>query len=298
MRYPSPLRYPGGKGRIFDFFSSLLYENGLIGTEYAEPYAGGGGLALKLLYGGYVSKLYLNDLDPAIAAFWSACLKRPDEFCDWVKSVEVSVDSWNTQRDIYQNPDKYSWMDLAKATFFLNRTSVSGVLKGAGIIGGKGQQGKSKIGARFNRNDLCEKILAIYHYRDAIEFSDKDALTFIKRIQKRSHRTLLYMDPPYVNKGSSLYLNHYLEKDHRVLAKLVHKLNGNWLVSYDESNLILKLYTELPTIAYSLRQNTSSRIGGELMISSPSLSFAKSVGNLDNARVLKKEERNIRGVQA
>ena len=59
-RYYSPLRYPGGKDIIFDFVSSLIRENGLIGINYAEPFAGGAGLALHLLCSEYVGKIYLE----------------------------------------------------------------------------------------------------------------------------------------------------------------------------------------------------------------------------------------------
>ena len=37
MRY-SPLRYPGGKGKISSFFSELFVANNLIGGTYIEPY--------------------------------------------------------------------------------------------------------------------------------------------------------------------------------------------------------------------------------------------------------------------
>ena len=59
--YESPLRYPGGKACLFPFISNLFYENNLIGTSYAEPYAGGAGLALKLLFNEYVNKIYINE---------------------------------------------------------------------------------------------------------------------------------------------------------------------------------------------------------------------------------------------
>lgn len=72
----SPLRYPGGKNCIFRFLSNLFYENDLIGIEYAEPYAGGAGLALHLLMDGYVSKIHLNDLDEWVYAFWYTILNE------------------------------------------------------------------------------------------------------------------------------------------------------------------------------------------------------------------------------
>ena len=68
--YRSPLRYPGGKGCIFKFMTQFLEENDLIGTDYAEPYAGGAGLALRLMMDEYVGDVFINDLDPSIYAFW------------------------------------------------------------------------------------------------------------------------------------------------------------------------------------------------------------------------------------
>ena len=44
MKVYSPLRYPGGKSRIFPFVSHLIEENDMKGIAYAEPYAGGAGL--------------------------------------------------------------------------------------------------------------------------------------------------------------------------------------------------------------------------------------------------------------
>lgn len=51
-RYPSPLRYPGGKGKIANFVKLLMIENDLVGRDYVEPYAGGASVALSLLYEG------------------------------------------------------------------------------------------------------------------------------------------------------------------------------------------------------------------------------------------------------
>ena len=81
--YYSPLRYPGGKNCIFPFMSNIFYRNHLIGISYAEPYAGGAGLALRLLFEGYVDHIYINDLDKSIYAFWYCLINRSEEFCNW-----------------------------------------------------------------------------------------------------------------------------------------------------------------------------------------------------------------------
>jgi DNA adenine methylase len=48
--------------------------------------------------------------------------------------VEVNINKWRQYKKIYSNADHFSQLDLAKATFFLNRTNVSGVITG-GMIG-------------------------------------------------------------------------------------------------------------------------------------------------------------------
>ena len=49
MKSYSPLRYPGGKGQVYSFVEDLLIKNKLIGCTYIEPYAGGAGIAMRLL---------------------------------------------------------------------------------------------------------------------------------------------------------------------------------------------------------------------------------------------------------
>ena len=65
----TPLRYPGGKSSMIDYVESILALNNLYGCTYFEPFAGGAGLALKLLIAGMVNKLILNDYDKAIYRF-------------------------------------------------------------------------------------------------------------------------------------------------------------------------------------------------------------------------------------
>lgn len=50
QRFPSPLRYPGGKGKLSSFLKLFMLENDLVGSDYIEPYAGGASVALSLLY--------------------------------------------------------------------------------------------------------------------------------------------------------------------------------------------------------------------------------------------------------
>ena len=73
----SPLRYPGGKGQMYDTIVQILQDNHLENCNYIEPFAGGAGVALKLLSNGIVKSITLNDFDLSIYAFWYSILFFP-----------------------------------------------------------------------------------------------------------------------------------------------------------------------------------------------------------------------------
>lgn len=261
----SPLRYPGGKNCIFRFMRQYMIDNHLTGMSYAEPYAGGAGLALHLLMEEYVDRIYINDLDHAVYAFWHIMVTRNEDFCQWLKRVEINMVTRQWARDVYEHQDEADEFELSKATFFLNRTNVSGVLNG-GVIGGNNQRGKYKMNARFNREELLQRVRAIAEYADRINVSCEDAKDFIRRMEDSEEDIFIYLDPPYVNKGGDLYLNSYKEEDHKALSNIVHCLHQPWLMSYDDSELINGLYSDYRRVRYQLLQSTSNKMGKEIII--------------------------------
>ncbi len=275
----SPLRYPGGKNCIFSFMSKLFYENNLLGVSYAEPYAGGAGLALRLLFEEYVNKIYINDFDRSIYAFWHTIINDSEEFCNWIANVDISVENWHIYKDIQRISNEYDLFELAKSTFFLNRTNVSGVIKG-GIIGGVEQRGKYKIDVRFNKEDLINKIRKIASFRNRIFVSNLDGLAFIKKMDKKREDIFIYLDPPYYKKASDLYMNFYLEKDHENLSRHVRNINKRWMISYDNQDFILNLYAQERKVLYNLSQCASNRVGNEILIFSERINFADSMNHL------------------
>lgn len=281
MPHYSPLRYPGGKNCIFKFVANLFAENNFCGVSYAEPYAGGAGLGLRLLFEEYIAQFYINDLDRSIFAFWKVILENSDEFCRWLKDVDVSMDSWRHYRGIQDNKEFVDIFDLAKSTFFLNRTNISGVIKG-GVIGGFEQKGKYKINARFNKEDLIIRIKKIGKFKDRIFISNTDGLEFIKKLERKKENVFIYLDPPYYQKGTELYMNFYSEKDHKKLAEYVDVMKKKWMVSYDCHKFILNLYTEKKKFVYKLSQGTSNRIGEEILIFSNDISFERSMESLES----------------
>ena len=237
----TPLRFPGGKSKIYPFMISLIDANDLRGCTYAEAFCGGAGLAMKLLLKGDVSKVVLNDYDPAVYSIWDAVVNHSEELCSYIESAPLDMDEWERCHEVYRDAGEPS-LELGKAAFFLNRTNRSGILTG-GVIGGKAQTGTYKIDARFNRKGLCEKVRSIAVKACSIELYNLDVLDFMSDVAPElGGSSLLYLDPPYVQKGPGLYENSFTDDDHRELAGRIKQYGGKWMVTYDTDDLIDKLY--------------------------------------------------------
>lgn len=267
MRYYTPLRYPGGKASLGQYMRQVFVENNLQDGIYVEPYAGGAGIALELLMTGYAEEIWLNDLDPAIYAFWNASLNHTDELIELIKTVRLSIRQWKKQREVFlASLEKKNPLPLGFATLFLNRTNRSGILNG-GVIGGLSQTGDWGIDARFNREELAARINRIGQYRHRIRLFNEDAEDFISKL-KLPNRSLIYADPPYFQRGQRLYRNHYDKDDHARIARLIQrKLSYRWIVSYDDTPEIACLYKKRRKIRYTLHYSAQTkRRGGELML--------------------------------
>lgn len=263
--YHSPLRYPGGKTSLLPFFEKIIEDYDLDKITYIEPFAGGAGAALALLLSGKVGRIVINDLDRAIYAFWKSSVFNSSKFIKKIKKTPVTVGEWKKQKAIYNDP-KANLFDLGFATFFLNRTNTSGILDG-GLIGGLKQKSKYKIDARFNKDALIERIQQIALYKNKISIFNKDGLQLIGEYLNKKN-AFIYLDPPYFEKGATLYLNHYKKEDHEALA---NKLNASpdafWLLTYDNKKEIKTLYPDRKIVNFSLNYNAyESRKGREVMI--------------------------------
>lgn len=254
-----------------NFVKMLFLHNNLVGHSYVEPYAGGAGVALSLLYEEYVSHIHINDLDRSVFAFWHAVLYETDELCRRIANTAVTMDEWDRQKKV-QRAGASNLIDLAFSTFFLNRTNRSGIIDG-GVIGGRRQDGPWKLDARYNSKELIRRIQKAGRYRNRITLSQMDAADYIREVVTQlPEHTFLYFDPPYYIKGEGLYENSYQDNDHAEIALLVHSVEQPWIVSYDAVPEIIALYGDFSRITYDLSYSAADRYrGSEVMFFSPEL---------------------------
>ena len=243
---------------------------------YVEPYAGGAGTALHLLFEEYVERVVINDRDARVRSFWWAATQRTREFIDLVRTTPVTVDEWRQQREIYKQCEVDRPLRLGFATFFLNRTTRSGIVHNGGPIGGYDQTGDYKIDARYNSTDLIRRIVRIGAFSDRIEVRGEDGQALLEKLSQdpeRARLTFVYLDPPYYSKGRDLYMNHFTPSEHESLATFLRDDPGfSWLLTYDDVAEIRRLYKGLPLFNFSLSYTAyERRQGSELLIHPPSL---------------------------
>ncbi|HGM5880694.1 DNA adenine methylase [Stenotrophomonas maltophilia] len=262
----SPLRYPGGKTQLSDFVIDLMRENDLFYGAYVEPFAGGAGIAWKLLLENYVSEVVINDIDASVYSFWASVLRHTDELCERIENTAVTIEEWQRQR-LVQSQSRARIVDLGFSTFFLNRTNRSGILK-AGVIGGVRQDGNYLLDCRFNKPDLINKIRRIAMYKDQIRLTKLDAKVFLQSVHKLvTKRCLINIDPPYYKRGPELYCSFYNHDDHAELSRAVKKLRRPWMLTYDDAPEIAQLYSSLRTYRKELNYSAQTkRVGVELLV--------------------------------
>ncbi|EMT3094553.1 DNA adenine methylase [Neisseria gonorrhoeae] len=262
----TPLRYPGGKGAFAPFVRAVMDVNNLTGGHYLEPFAGGCGVALDLLFNQYCSDIHINDLDLAIYNFWNSITNDSENFLALLYDVPLSVEEWEKQKIILQHPEEYSSLAHGFAAFYLNRTNRSGILK-AGVIGGKSQNGTYKLDARFNKERLSKLIIRIARYANHIHIYNEDALSLLQKVNTLlPEKSLIYLDPPYYVKGQGLYRNFYNHNDHVNICNALGSVNRKWIVSYDNCSEIKKIYQKYRQDEYFLTYCSYNKVKGSEII--------------------------------
>ena len=283
MKLTSPLRYPGSKSGLADYFASVVKSNLLIGSDFYEVYAGGGSTSLALLEKELISRATMVELDPLVYAFWRSVKENHEGLCKKLQAVDVSMKTWNAYQK-YLVPDaldKFDILDLGLAGLFFNRTNFSGII-GAGPIGGMNQNSDYKLDCRFNKERLAEQIRAIAAFKSKFSVVNADAISFLARREQSliGEHCLVYLDPPYYQQGRKLYRYNYAHEQHKRLAEFITQKTYPWIVSYDPHPKIKEFFAgqKIKTVSldYAVKQ---SRKAKELLISNMDLCTAVYVPN-------------------
>jgi len=264
----SPLRYPGGKSKIYKKVKTLIENNALNNKTYVEPFAGGFGIGIGLLCDNIVQTAVLNDFDSHIYHFWYSVFHHTEELLKKIMDTPITIEERKKQHAIYEEGSSDALSD-GFATLFLNRVNFSGIIKG-GPIGGESQNGTYKLDCRFNKEEIIKKIenIALLETRISLYNCDASEL-IINQLEEVKNNAFFNIDPPYVIKGSRLYTNYFEETDHRDLERVIseHLMGLPWIITYDDCELIREIYSQYHMEEYYIQHNAGgSVLGKELVI--------------------------------
>ena len=287
-RVTSPLRYPGSEARITELIAGLLEQNLLVGSHLYEPFAGGAAVSLGLLANGFIPSATWVERDPLIYAFWKAVKDRPEALIRRMIGGRVTLAAWRRMLPLrhIDKLTKANLADLGYAGLFFNRTCFSGII-GAGPIGGMTQSSSSyKIDCRFNKRELATSIHECSGLLKKVEVVFGDGIAFLqKECLKMPAHSFVYIDPPYVTNGRKLYRFSFDAAQHEELADTINDLRVPWLMSYDNDDLIRRLYVgEQAKFVKKYQSLKGSRFVKEILLLSNDFVLPSSAERHDRLR--------------
>jgi len=218
------LRYPGGK-----FYGFKVLEPFLVvpHNEFREVFVGGASIYL----GKSKSNInWVNDIDKELINFYKVISNDKtkielykllyNEKANKERHTEVLKMKVNTN---VENAFKY---------FYLNRTSFSGIMN-------KPRWGYA-LGSSVTPEKWKELIEPVSKKMKDVKITSLDFRQVINT--KSQNNVLLYLDPPYFKASKSIYKNEFKLKDHEDLCDLLKKTKFKFILSYENTPEIKKMY--------------------------------------------------------
>ena len=263
-KYPTVLRYPGGKSRIiyYLFRKNMLPENI---KEYREGFLGGGSCALSfsVMYPGI--PVWVNDLYYNLFAFWTQLQKNPDplinrllelkdEACraEGVEELEKKHRAlYADMRDLINTSDDD--FDLATAFYVLNRSSFGGFTeqnKNAFIRDSYKNTifSQSKIKKLANISQIIQPWrITNQDYRDLMEGPGEDVFVFL--------------DPPYLIKDMLYGKDKEMHTSfcHEAFVKACKDTPHNWMITYNEHPWLREQFADFHMENFEFRYSLAHR---------------------------------------
>lgn len=221
------LRYPGGKGRLLSQLLPYLLDGAP--ASFADAFVGGGSVLLAVAAALPDARLFANDIDGDVAAFWRTVTLDVGALQARVEGVKPTTDEFRHWLDARPR----ARVDRAYRLLFLSRCSFSGVMRNP--IGGWEQKGKWKIDCTWNPQRIIARLdqaATLLRGRTIVTGLDILSAPWAERV---------YLDPPYYRVGGWFYHNDMSPTQHQALAAML-KVRAGWVLSYNDLPEVRKLY--------------------------------------------------------
>lgn len=253
----SPFRYPGGKYYGLKFILPFLRQ--IEHDEYREPFLGGGCVFFakeKVRYN------WLNDLDEELIETYRVMAdpKLREELCELL-GIETAS---KTRHAEVKNMKPVTPLEVAFQTYYLNRTSFSGIIH-------KPAWGYA-IGQSVEPPGWPQKVRVAGKKLEGVTLT---AIDFEKVVAAppEGKRVLMYLDPPYfASDQKRAYEKSFTIEDHKRLEHLLRRTEHPFVLSYDDSPKVREMYSWARIHSRKWWYNTanvrngSRKMGSEIVI--------------------------------
>ncbi len=234
----SPFRYPGGKTWLIPRIRDWLRNLDKPAKELIEPFAGGGIVGLTAAFEKLVCHVTLVELDDQVASVWQTIFS---DDVDWlitkIGDFDCTLDA--VIEEIGKRPR--STRHKAFQTILKNRTYHGGILAPGSAPTKHGENGKG-ISSRWYPTTLQRRLRDIASVREQISFIQGDGLDVMTHYEDRND-IAYFVDPPYTAAGKKAGRRLYncFELDHERLFSICEQAQGDFLMTYDDSEGVKKL---------------------------------------------------------
>lgn len=246
----SPFRYPGGKFYALKYILPFL--NAVPHVEFREAFVGGG----SIFFGKKKATInWINDIESQLITTYRAI--QNESFYIKLISELTSEEASRERHSFYKNYPTYDEFDIAKKTYYLNRTSYCGIIHKPAWGYATGKSSPPENWGKFLSN-AHKKLINV-------KITNSDFSEVIKA-PAESGPVLLYLDPPYYKADTKrAYIHPFDEKEHQRLAKLLKETEHYFCLSYDDCDEVRSLYDWANIYERSWFYNTANTTGNRIV---------------------------------
>lgn len=255
------ISYPGAKFKAWHLIEPLIPTEI---EDWREPFMGGMSTSLRMAESTRfnLKRMQVGDIAPEIWAFWQGCklhapeaadiakrwftekcptqLKLQDKYpgeADYQKVYDAAILEGRALWKWAQEVDctQLSLAERCARTFLVNKISFSG-------MGDSGSISKDQFtDFRLDKTDKLTEVQPLLSRIDIRLCGFEETMADVDPL-----KTFIFLDPPYMNQeGSGLYGrggDTHKGFPHREFARVTKDLKCRWLMTYDDSVGVRKLY--------------------------------------------------------
>lgn len=219
-----------------------------------------------------INSIWINDKDIGIACLWTAVMDMNGGLEARIMYFEPTVEAFYSYKEDLINlteiedSDEFI-LDHGFEELALHQISYSGLgTKSGGPLGGRNQKPISSSAAeaynegfgwkpcklserrsidqRWEPARIIDKLYIINDLFKMMQVRENKCTSydFTDLIDDDSCPSVIYLDPPYFDKGAELYQHSFTEADHIRLMESLRRTNHRWILSYDDCREIRELY--------------------------------------------------------